>query len=211
MSLYTNISATLLVMSILFASSRSGSFRNRTKISEKEALPTSSTPTHVNNGTTNTRPSLQSTTSTLPQSTQKTKKPNNFTTVSPTEGTSKPLRTAVTAPVSRESVTNSTSPREKSAQRVEKRSTVLVVTIVLPFCLLMVGIVVAVFFVRWKRIKKMKQGFQEEMAVICLHDELASEALYSSWKPFMDGNDNNKVKLVIETQPSNVSPTATNS
>ena len=29
---------------------------------------------------------------------------------------------------------------------------------------------------------------------ICLlfSDELASEALYSSWKPFMDGNDNNK-------------------
>lgn len=75
----------------------------------------------------------------------------------------------------------------------------------------MIGIVAAVIFVRWKRIKKMKQGFQEEMAVICLHDELASEALYSSWKPFMDGNDNKKVKLVIETQPSNTSSTEANS
>ena len=48
---------------------------------------------------------------------------------------------------------------------------------------------------------------------ICLlfSDELASEALYSSWKPFMDGNDNNKVKLVIETQSSNVSSTEKNS
>lgn len=46
-------------------------------------------------------------------------------------------------------------------------------------------------------------------SVICLllSDELASEALYSSWKPFMDGNDNNKGKLVIETQPSNMSST----
>ena len=33
-------------------------------------------------------------------------------------------------------------------------------------------------------------------------DELASEALYSSWKPFMGGNENNKVKLVIETTQS---------
>ena len=48
---------------------------------------------------------------------------------------------------------------------------------------------------------------------ICLlfSDELASEALYSSWKPFMDGNDNNKVKLVIETQSSNVLSTEKNS
>lgn len=191
-------------MSILFAYSRSGSFGNKTKISEKEPLLTSATPTHVNNGTTNTRPSLQSTASTLLQSTQKTKRLNNFTTENSTEATSKPLGVSVTALVSSESVTSIASPGEKSAQRVEKRSTVLVVSIVLPFCLSMVGIVAAVFFVRWKRIKKMKKGFQEEMAVICLHDELASEALYSSWKPFMDGNDNNKVKLVIETQPSNV-------
>lgn len=48
------------------------------------------------------------------------------------------------------------------------------------------------------------------LTVDCLlfSDELASEALYSSWKPFMNGNaENNKVKLVIETQPSDVSTT----
>jgi len=193
-------------MSILFASSQSGSYRTRTKTTEKEALSTSSTPTRENNGTTYTKPSLQNTTSTLLQSTQNTKRPNNFTTVTPTEKTSK--QTAITAPVSRGSVAGSASPR---AKRVEKRSIVLAVSIVLPFCLSMIGIVAAVIFVRWKRIKKMKQGFQEEMAVICLHDELASEALYSSWKPFMDGNDNKKGKLVIETQPSNVSSTEANS
>ena len=119
---------------------------------EKEPLLTSSTPTRVNNGTTNTRPSLQSTASTLIQSTQKTKRLNNFTTETSTEETSKPLRATVTALVSSESVTSSASPGiKKSAQRVEKRSTVLVVSIVLPFCLSMVGVVAAVFFVRSKR------------------------------------------------------------
>lgn len=72
------------------------------------------------------------------------------------------------------------------------------------------GVAAAVFFVRWKRIKKMKEGFQEEMAVICLHDELASEALYSSWKPFMDGNENNKVKLVIGTPTSDATTSRAN-
>ena len=34
---------------------------------------------------------------------------------------------------------------------------------------------------------------------IFFSDELASEALYSSWKPFMETNESNKMKLVIET------------
>ena len=41
-------------------------------------------------------------------------------------------------------------------------------------------------------------------------DELASEALYSSWKPFMDGNENNKVKLVIGTPTSDATTSRAN-
>ncbi|CAH3023498.1 unnamed protein product [Porites evermanni] len=73
-----------------------------------------------------------------------------------------------------------------------------------------VGVVIAVLFVRWKRIRKMKKGFQDELATICLHDELASEALYASWKPFMDTNDTSNMKLVIQqSTPDAKSSTAT--
>ncbi|XP_068675305.1 uncharacterized protein [Montipora foliosa] len=85
------------------------------------------------------------------------------------------------------------------------------VIIVLAVCLSAVGVGAAVYFVRWKRIKKMKKGFQEEMATICIHDELASEALYSSWKPFMDTNDSNRIKLVFDSANGNTQSSQTNS
>lgn len=93
---------------------------------------------------------------------------------------------------------DSASPQAHGGNKQSKQVTLLSVLLALAVSLSAVGVVVAVFFVRWKRIKKMKKGFQEEMATICLHDELASEALYSSWKPFMDTNNSNKMKLVIE-------------
>ena len=41
-------------------------------------------------------------------------------------------------------------------------------------------------------------------------DELASEALYASWKPFMDTNDTSNMKLVIQqSSPDAKSSTAT--
>ncbi|XP_015757084.1 PREDICTED: uncharacterized protein LOC107336525 isoform X2 [Acropora digitifera] len=65
---------------------------------------------------------------------------------------------------------------------------------------------------RKKRKKKIKEGFQEEMATICLHDELASEALYSSWKPFMGTSDSsNRMKLVIGSPNADTNTSQTNS
>ncbi|KAL9950247.1 hypothetical protein ACROYT_G042721 [Oculina patagonica] len=207
MSLQTSLLGTLLLLSILFASSRSGSFNNNTKTSEKEPFTTFSTPLHINNGTANNRTNLKSTTSILLSKQEKERQSNSTTTTSPTISHSKELSKSSQLPSldtlgPSKSLRNSPGPRAESVKGVEKHSTVLVVSLVLAFCLSAVGVVVAVFFVRRKRIKKMKKGFQEEMAVICLHDEMATEALYSSWKPFMDGNENNKVKLVIETRPN---------
>lgn len=98
------------------------------------------------------------------------------------------------------------------ADRKKRRVTWLSVTIALAICLSAVGVGAALYFVRWKKKKKIKEGFQEEMATICLHDELASEALYSSWKPFMGTSDSsNRMKLVIGSPNGDTNTSQTNS
>lgn len=201
-------------MSMFCASSQSlKPLINSTNTSDKESLTSNTTPVH--------RPQSNATTtdSTISPSSAPTelfdlttiKTTNIFPTTTATT-TGELLQATETTEGTKSRTTTSIVEANAQANKAHESSssTILAVSLSLGFCLLAVGVAAAVFFVRWKRIKKMKKGFQEEMAVICLHDELASEALYCSWKPFMDGNENNKIKLVIETSTSDANTSRAN-
>jgi len=207
MSLQTKVFAAIVLVMTLLGSTQSGSpFKNRTKSEEKplqNTEPPQITTTSINrtNETLikNTTPTIQ-----LVHARTGAENVTSTTTLHTKEKvTSRPTQRHVG-----ESDKTSTSPHAGMAQSGGTHITALSVSLALVVCLSAVGVVAAVFFVRWKKIKKMKEGFQEEMATICLHDELASEALYSSWKPFMDTSDSNRMKLVIE--PSNINQDAHN-
>lgn len=202
----------VILMSLVFASSQSKiPLNNTTNTSEKKPLTRNTTPVHLPqpNTTTTDRTILPSSTSTIQfnQTTTESKNTSPTTTAQSREL----FQTTQTTEGAKSSSTSSTMESNAPEKtRDSSSSKMLAVSLSLGFCLLAVGVAAAVFFVRWKRIKKMKQGFQEEMAVICLHDELASEALYCSWKPFMDGNENNKIKLVIEASTSDANTSRAN-
>lgn len=119
---------------------------------DKEAYTTYSVPPRINNGTVNNTTSLQSTTSILLTTQSREKQNNNTsTTITRSDETFKTSQPTLNPMGVSESQKNRPSPHAGSARTVENRSTVLAVSLVLLFCLSAVGVVAAVFFVRWKR------------------------------------------------------------
>ncbi|RMX41688.1 hypothetical protein pdam_00015845 [Pocillopora damicornis] len=190
---HSDILTAIMLMSMFCASSQSlKPLINSTNTSDKESLTSNTTPVH--------RPQSNATTtdSTISPSSAPTelfdlttiKTTNIFpTTTATTNG--ELLQATETTEGTKSRTTTSIVEANAQANKAHESSSSTILAVSLS-------------------IKKMKKGFQEEMAVICLHDELASEALYCSWKPFMDGNENNKIKLVIETSTSDANTSRAN-
>lgn len=200
MAVQTSVLASSLLFATLLGSiCRSGSVRNNSSKLPGETQSTNNPliPTTANN---RTNGSIQSTTLTEISADTEVTLFSTSASVSELQMTTKV-----------ETSSNQSNVDKQGSQEGKSNTEVLSVSLSLVLGVLAaVGVVIAVLFVRWKRIRKMKKGFQDELATICLHDELASEALYASWKPFMDTNETSNMKLVIQqSTPDAKSSTAT--